>query len=305
MKLVTSIITTHNRSDLLRIAIESVLYQTYNVIECIVVDDASNDNTRDVCKKYPVRYIYIPQTESHGGNYARNLGIKEAQGEYCAFLDDDDYWLPTKIEKQMKLIEKGECDMVYCLREYNDVLKGEIVRKRKEYRPKPYGNLSIDIFKHYVTSTSCILAKKSLLLKIGGFDENFKKWQEYDLMIRAAQATPIFYVDEELIVYRNDIEDENRISNDFTRILDTIKKIRHKYKEQIRLLPFKKKLYFADMCINDTYQLAKKSKRYYYVLILFLPYLLLKLFKSLDDKNIARYNMKKLQTLMGGKFKFL
>lgn len=93
MQLVSAIITTHNRAELLTRAIESALGQTYREIEVIVVDDASTDNTREVCEKYPIHYIHIPKAESRGGNYARNLGIRAVKGEYCAFLDDDDYWL--------------------------------------------------------------------------------------------------------------------------------------------------------------------------------------------------------------------
>ena len=107
---VSAIITTHNRCDLLVRAIESVLSQTYREQECIVVDDASVDDTSEVCKRYPVIYLQIPKEESRGGNYARNLGIKASKGKYCAFLDDDDYWLPTKIEKQVELIEKRKCE---------------------------------------------------------------------------------------------------------------------------------------------------------------------------------------------------
>ena len=100
-RLVSAIITTHNRKDLLKRAIDSVFAQTYPNIELIVVDDASNDGTSEMCDDNRINYIFIPKLESHGGNYARNLGIKASKGEYCAFLDDDDYWLPTKIEKQV------------------------------------------------------------------------------------------------------------------------------------------------------------------------------------------------------------
>ena len=110
---VTAIITTHNRKSLVGRAIESVLNQSYENIECIVVDDASSDGTEEVCRKYPIKYIYIPQAESKGGNYARNVGIKKAQGKYVAFLDDDDYWLKEKISKQVTLIEEKKCELVY------------------------------------------------------------------------------------------------------------------------------------------------------------------------------------------------
>ena len=106
-KLVSAIITTHNRRDLLKRAIDSVLVQTYTNIELIVVDDASDDGTSEVCNDKRIKYIYIPKSESHGGNYARNLGIKTSKGEYCAFLDDDDVWLPRKIELQLEAFSKN------------------------------------------------------------------------------------------------------------------------------------------------------------------------------------------------------
>ena len=105
--LVSAIITTHNRKKMVGRAIESVLCQTYKNLECIVVDDASDESAESVCKSYPVHYIYIPKEESTGGNHARNVGIMKAKGKYVAFLDDDDYWLPTKIEKQVAYLGKG------------------------------------------------------------------------------------------------------------------------------------------------------------------------------------------------------
>ena len=194
--LVSAIITTHNRKELLRCAIDSVFAQTYSPIELIVVDDASDDGTSEVCQDSRIKYIYIPKQESRGGNYARNLGISNAKGKYVAFLDDDDEWLPTKIEKQVALAEEKQCSLVYCLKVYQDIVEGKVVGIRKEFRLKPSGDLHDSIFKHYITSTSCILAEKALVEAVGAFDENFRKWQEYDLMIRMAQKTSIFYVDE-------------------------------------------------------------------------------------------------------------
>lgn len=269
---VSAIITTRNRSYLLKRAIESVLTQTYNEMECIVVDDSSTDDTREVCSKYPIMYIHISKEESRGGNYARNLGIKASLGEYVAFLDDDDFWLPTKIEKQVALIEDQNCEMVYCMRLYQDMHNGKVVKEWAEPRPKPQGNLRDEIFKHYITNTSCILARKSLIEQIGGFDENLRKWQEYDLMIRAAQVSEIYYVNENLCVYRNDNEDRNRVSNDFNRIADTVKIISRKYWGRIKELPLRTKFYFMGMCIEDAYILAMKTNHIFYRCLLFLPH---------------------------------
>ena len=108
-KLVSAIITTHNRQDLLLRAVKSVLDQTYHNIELIVVDDASDEKADELLKEFNLQYIYIPKEDSKGGNHARNIGILSAKGEYIALLDDDDYWLPTKIEKQVALIEEKKC----------------------------------------------------------------------------------------------------------------------------------------------------------------------------------------------------
>lgn len=289
--LVSAIITTHNRKGLVKRAINSVFAQTYSPIELIVVDDASDDGTSEVCQDSRIKYVYIPKDESRGGNYARNLGIKNAKGKYVAFLDDDDEWLPTKIEKQVELAIEKQCSLVYCLRIYQDVVDGQIIKTRKEFRPKPSGDLHESIFKHYISSTSCFLAEKALIEAVGGFDESFRKWQEYDLMIRMAQRTPIYYVDDFLCQYRNDLKDSNRISNDFDRIRETVGRMRKKYKDRIAVLPFKIRLYFYDMCVNNTYKLAKQTGHHVYRWKLFLPYVFLTIFKSIDNRNIAKRNI--------------
>ena len=110
--LVSVIITTHNRKEMLVKAIESVLGQTYKKLECIVVDDASTDGTREHITEYinnkRILYYYISENESRGGNYARNVGLENASGDVVAFLDDDDEWTKDKIEKQMQAIKASD-----------------------------------------------------------------------------------------------------------------------------------------------------------------------------------------------------
>ena len=227
--LVSAIITTHNRCDLLVRAIESVLSQTYSEMECIVVDDASEDETPEICKRYPVIYIQIPKEESRGGNYARNLGIKASKGEYCAFLDDDDYWLPTKIEKQVDLIEKKECELVYCGRTLEIVEKTGISYRDRLTNPQNCGDMKIKILNTITTVTTCILAKRQALLDVGLFDENLRFWQEYELTIRLAQRTPFYYVNESLAVYRVDVGDRNCLTNKYFPWRDAVKYIHKKH----------------------------------------------------------------------------
>ena len=214
--LVSAIITTHNRQDLLIRAVKSVLSQTYKNMELIVVDDASDERADELLKEFDLQYIYIPKEKSKGGNHARNIGILTAKGEYVAFLDDDDYWLPIKIEEQMALIEEKQCELVYCPLTLEKIsANGTITYIHESPNPYKSGDLSKKILYNICTTTSCILVKKDALIDIGLFDENLKFWQEYELTIRLAQRGPFYYAWKDLVVYRVDTSDKNRLTNKF------------------------------------------------------------------------------------------
>ena len=108
---VSVIMPVYNVENYVERSIKSVINQTYKNIECIVVDDASTDGTKEYLNNYilesKIKYLYINQRESKGGNHARNIGIQVANGKYVAFLDDDDEWLPHKIERQMKIVAEN------------------------------------------------------------------------------------------------------------------------------------------------------------------------------------------------------
>jgi glycosyltransferase involved in cell wall biosynthesis len=230
MKLVTAIITTHNRLGLLKRAIESVYAQTYKNMELIVVDDASTDGTDDYCRTLPLRYIHIPKMESKGGNHARNLGIKAAKGEYVAFLDDDDYWLPEKIEKQVALIESKDCELVHCGRRLELVSRdGEVTYCDRLPNPLHYGDMHKKILLTVCTVTTNILAKRQALIDVGLFDENLRFWQDYALTIRMAQRKPFYFVNEPLSVYRVDTKDKNRLTNKYEEWKEAVRYIHQKH----------------------------------------------------------------------------
>ncbi len=235
--LVSAVITTHNRKELLVLAIESVLNQTYKNIECIVVDDASDDDTKEYIKKYidenKIKYIYIPKEESKGGNYARNLGIQNAMGDYIAFLDDDDEWLSQKMEKQMVAMkEDTETGFVYCgtISEKNLDKASRIPQEIDNDKYKD-GNLAKEVLVHIICNTSVILVKKELLEKIQGFDENLKFWQEYEMCIRLLQNTRAKLVRENLVIYRIFEGDKNRLSNKIEGWEEAVAYILDKHKE--------------------------------------------------------------------------
>ena len=273
MSKVSAIITTRNRAALLKRAIESVQNQTYKDMECIVVDDDSTDNTREICNQYPVQYIYIPKEESHGGNYARNLGIKASKGKYCAFLDDDDYWLPTKIEKQVQLIEDKGCEMVYCGMKVEYVNENGVTFKVRLPNHKASGDMSRKILQFIATNTSCILVKRTALNDIGLFDEELRFWQEYELTIRLAQRKPFYFVNEPLIVYRQNLFDTHRLTNKYRAWRNAVRLIHQKHALLYSQLSYYERLKVHYMVWTDAQQRCKASglvwKNYYFKLLTF------------------------------------
>lgn len=233
---VSAIITTHNRRELVKCAIDSVLAQTYKNIECIVVDDASTDGTKEYLNNYilesKIKYLYINQRESKGGNHARNIGIQIANGKYVAFLDDDDEWLPHKIERQMKIVaENFDINFVYCGKiwetDFDVNSRFEDLILDSKYKS---GDLSREVLIHIISTTSTILVLRQLLLDVGGFDENLNYWQEYELSIRLLQCTKVGIVRENLVLYRVVNSDKKRLSNNLAGWEKAVEYIYEKHK---------------------------------------------------------------------------
>lgn len=232
-ELISVVITTHNRCDLLKKTIDSVLSQTYKNIEVVVVDDASDDDTRNLCSEYgdTLSYIFIPENESKGGNHARNVGIERSKGDYVAFCDDDDIWLPEKLEKQYNLIVSSSVDLVYCGMFIHTITDDGETMETKILDPRNKGMIPQRILYEIPCTTSTILLKRRVLDDVGLFDEHLKYWQEYDLMIRICQIYEIDYVDECLVVYLNNKKDKKRLTNNYFKWLDNLVFFMEKHKE--------------------------------------------------------------------------
>jgi len=168
---VSIIIPTYGRSDLLTRAIDSVLTQTHQDIEIVVVDDNHSDSesrlqTENMLKRYlgDSRVIYYKRDKNGGGAAARNSGIEQATGEYITFLDDDDYYHPEKIEKQLAFLRKGGFDVCLC---DMDILKGSVISKENYYKA------ACDDIENFVLSgvafTPMIFMTRSVAVSIGGF----------------------------------------------------------------------------------------------------------------------------------------
>ncbi len=200
---VSVIIPTYNRADLIGRAIQSVLNQTYQDFEIIIIDDASTDNTEEVVNSFgDERLRYIRHKENSGESAApRNTGIKAAKGEYIALLDSDDEWLPEKLEKQINKFHSVAPDVgvVYC--GYASVLDktGETLA---EHMPNERG----DVFESAVDGSIRLggdtpLIRKECFQKVGMFDLEVLGSDDWDLHIRLAKEYKFDFVPEILVKY--------------------------------------------------------------------------------------------------------
>ncbi|OGM08897.1 hypothetical protein A2159_02760, partial [Candidatus Woesebacteria bacterium RBG_13_34_9] len=198
---ISVIIPTYNRALTIKRAIDSVLNQTYQDFEIIVIDDRSTDNTEEVVKIFNDEKLkYIRHEKNKGGSAARNTGIKVAKGEYIAFLDSDDEWHPEKLQKQLNLFNNldKEFGVIYCgfqgVNEFGKVFKYVI--------PKHRGYITLKLIEgNCVGTLSIILAKLSYINSINGFDEDLDSCQDWDLYIRLSKICKFDFVPEVLVNY--------------------------------------------------------------------------------------------------------
>lgn len=284
MEKVSAVITTCNRIEYLKKAINSVYNQTYSNIEIIVVDDGSTDGTKEYCEKEEkIKYIYIPKSEHKNGNYARNLGIKNSSGEFVAFLDDDDEWMPTKIEKQIKEILKSDRTAVVYTGQIVEVNEGQFYYKG--LNKNDIENCAKTSLYRIFSVTSTMLFKKRCLYDVGLFDENVRYWQETELMIRLCQKYQIAYVDDYLVLYRKNLNDKKRLTNNIDGFLEAVEYINTKFSNEISKLSseekkLREKLIYLDVADRYSNLKMNRESRKYLLKVL-------KLYPSL--KNLIKY----------------
>ena len=187
---VTVVIPTYNRAHLIKDAVESVLNQTYQDFELIVIDDGSTDNTKEVLALYKDKLTYIYQ-ENQGRSAARNHGIKLAQGEYIAFLDSDDVWFPDKLERQVPVLESASSNVVLvhgykCIVDKNlQPVPGWEFKLRKLYQILEKREETYENFLYFnCLFTSTVLVRKASLLEINGYDVSIEGREDVDLYLR-------------------------------------------------------------------------------------------------------------------------
>jgi glycosyltransferase involved in cell wall biosynthesis len=208
--LVSVVLPTHNRVDLLAGAVESVLSQTEQRFELIVVDDGSRDATPEYLAALTTRdrrARCIRLEAPRGGGGARNEGLRLSRGDWVAFLDDDDRWLPTKLERQITAL-RAHPAAVAASCGYQRVFPS---RKRQVVAVPPAVKLS-DLFEFNVLgSASLCMGSARALRSIAGFDTSLVAGQDLDLWVRLRQLGEIVVCSEPLVLYH--VHDGPRITN--------------------------------------------------------------------------------------------
>ena len=219
--LVSVIVIFLNASDFLQAAIESVLAQTYEQWELLLVDDGSNDGSTEIAMSFAsensarIKYFEHDSHQNLGMSAARNLGIRKAKGDYIAFLDADDYWLPTKLDVQTRILDsQPEAGMLFGSTKYwfswtgrpedsqRDYVPSLRVRTHTLFRP-PLLLLLFIQGKAEVPCTCSILVRRAVVEKIGGFENSFRgMYEDQAFYAKICLSTPVLATDDCLAWYR-------------------------------------------------------------------------------------------------------
>ncbi len=185
--LVSVIIPVHNRSGMVGRAIASVLNQTWQRLEIVVVDDGSEDNTAErVREGFGERVYLLVLPRNRGVSYARNRGIEFSRGDYIALLDSDDSWAPDKISRQLAYLARHP-ELLLCQSEEIWVRHGRRVNPCRHHR-KPDGELFPACLERCLVTPSAVMMHRSFFARIGLFDETLPACEDYDLWLRTAAA---------------------------------------------------------------------------------------------------------------------
>ena len=261
--LISVVMANYNKGDVIEDTITSVLSQTYDNIEFIIVDDASTDNSDYIIRKYAKkdkRIKYFPQNVNRNFCYASNLGMSKATGEFITRIDSDDTWVKNKLEKQLCFFQKNsDCQILFTNINIIDE-NNNIVNDNYPHEMESYDTDELPIEKqlehfffngNYFAHTS-VMMKKSLFEKIGYYNNMYIQLQDFDYWIRAAKITKLYKLDDRLTNVRKWQNDKNR---NISHINDEI------MMRYINELTHIKKNFFTDM--PDS--LFKKAFKNYFV----------------------------------------
>lgn len=213
--LVSTIIPTFKRADMLPRAVRSVLAQRYTNVEVIVVDDNTDEHeqqrVREVLEPFGQRVRLLENMRAKGACGARNTGIACARGQLIAFLDDDDRWLPEKLTQQVALLADDACIGALCSYIEIDVVFGHAVSCR---RFEPVLTRAMALAGVCPTSTSLALVRRDVLVEAGLFDETLPSFQDYDMWLRCLAFGELRYAQTPLVEFVQHSGDRTSVNID-------------------------------------------------------------------------------------------
>ncbi len=228
----TVVIPTYNRAELLKEAIRSVLAQTFKDFELIIVDDHSTDHTKDSVALFDDERIkYMVNDRNKGGAGARNAGIFKAKGEWVAFLDADDVWLPQKLDLLYTKIHEVDHATGFI---YTGYATYDFDKEQETtlYIPEKEGWIQSDLlYRNDIGTFSAVAIRSNVLKSVGGCDERFCCFHDGDLYVRIAGIARIAFVKEKLSRVRTSNKD--RLSHKLQAKLDSAQLFWEKHKEMI------------------------------------------------------------------------
>lgn len=270
--LVSVIIPTFNRVDLVVHAIDSVLNQTYPFFEIIVVDDCSTDNTISVLSKYGERISLVKNEINSYVGFARNYGVTFAKGDYVAFLDSDDTWLPDKLELQMKWMRKNNFQI-----SATGFYTFQQNLKPIEEKVRPYSeNLRlIDVlYGVYIAPGSTLIINKEIFISLNGYDVSYRRLEDWDLIIR-------IYLQNHTVSYFNHPTAIIKASNEYTinNLQNSGKKLFFlNFKSLFKFKWYYPAILLVGICF-ELFVVYFRAKKYFFALFYFLMFNLICFFQ--------------------------
>jgi len=192
------IIPTYNRKTLLKTSLESVLVQTFDDFEVVIIDDGSTDNTNKMIESYEDNRIKYIHQDNHGVAHARNRGIENSEGKFIAFLDSDDKWVRQKLQRACDFI--NECPAISIFHTEELWYKSGKLLNQKKKHMKPSGYVYQYALPLCCISISTAVIRQSVFEDIGIFDETLPACEDYDFWLRATHKYEVKLIKESLTI---------------------------------------------------------------------------------------------------------
>jgi glycosyltransferase involved in cell wall biosynthesis len=198
---VSVIIPAHDAEAFIAETLDSVLAQTAPAAEILVVADRCSDGTVDVVGRY-AQHVRLLLGDAGSAAASRNTGARAATGEWLAFLDADDLWLPDKLDRQLRVVGDPRTALIYTDR-YNIGSRGDLPEIQGRIQPLYSGDVFVDLLLlgNHITLSS-VLVNREVFLRLGGFDETLRNAEDWDMWIRVAAAHTVAACPEPLVRYR-------------------------------------------------------------------------------------------------------